>query len=1410
MTSMSQGSLQNEDNKTLADSLTRHFSVEEILDLISRLAVQIQALHKSGKLHLRISPESVFMDSSQNLILKETDRSCVFGRVNSDQQVCPPELQNIESIVIPVNINSAADSLRHEGLQLNPTRIDVYQLGALFCLLMTGGTVHSYLRSPKTKAKVPEEFRSVLERVLGFEQQNVISDIRAFQNALQATQSGTVTSAEENSEPATESMVDVIPHSKESETSTSANKPFEGNGSDLPFQYIGHYQILERIGQGGMGDVYKGYESSLDRTVAIKVLPQEFARQEEFVKRFYAEATAAAKLIHPNIIQIYFIGEDQGYYYFAMQFVEGETLADLLKRKKSTDVEQTLAIVEQVLLGLSAAHEKGMIHRDIKPGNILLDRESRRALLADFGLVKSVFGGTEMTATGVVMGTVDYISPEQGRGLDVDARSDLYSLGILMYQMLSGHLPFHAESPTSMIFQHAYETPTPLNELSPSIPETLVKIVTKLMTKSPALRYQSAEMVLADIQAFRKGATLDFEIEDLEGSQEIPSVRQSTLDSRKVTPSPENSETVIIQAPLFKEEPLLPEGWDQLDVVGFWQSLKNRLFNHLQDRAPDFLQQLQNTQQQLDGAVYEYQRRQQQIQSICQEAEQVLTELKTEATSWHEAAIVAQSKMETAENEELSRAAIREKNRCEKMVEEVQVQITQQQEQLDSMSLQLTQVNAKLQQLISQRDLLNARLKSAQARAVLLGKSTRGKWSRQKVTHYALVITLSCIIISLVIYIVPRLANQIQKRYATKPIIEVKPEPIRKTKSSKELTADGYKESGIFFDSRIKAIEFRPHKTRIGYELATIHADDTVNYLLINDNANSYSGPNEIVDHLNSVNLMAYSQDGKMLAFSMSDGSIHLWRTKRPTNEIRKLEGHSETVQALLFSSDGKQLLSSSIDETIRLWDIGTGQEIKRIDERGKPFAWTRGETGFFTWGNGLKKWDFNGAPNSFSLLNNTGGKRFLSLPQLGDYGYSAEMKTRTPLIQWDRNTGQQIRTIGDDVKIAAISANGFQVMTSDSNGTISLWDPRNGEKRKQYKLTKKNMRVINVSYLSISTDGKIAACEIYDNVARKSEVRIWRLPLPADAGDLIHIDSTVNSLMFSPDGSEIVAGTQNQIRAWNFKEWNNDSFFNAKSPVFAIRSMSDGSSIIYGTGTKNSLANVIGIRDWKNFGRISLNPAQYDDVRFEGHKDRITSVDCSSSTRNIVSGSLDGTVRLWNILSREQAAVLELNRPVYAVRFKPQSDHEVYVCSNHKAIELWDLQTKKKLKEYSGMTFQVRCMDLSEDGTRLVAGGRDRTVRIWDTETAELLTTLEGHDGPVNSVAMLSEDRFNPLGGYVVSGSDDATVRYWDVQQQKELSCFRGHIEPVRCIAISPRNQFAVSGSDDGTIRRWKLLKSK
>jgi serine/threonine protein kinase/WD40 repeat protein len=413
------------------------------------------------------------------------------------------------------------------GAWTDPRQLDVYSLAAILCRLITGASADAYLRSPRVKGAVPEGMQMLFERALGSGETR-LRDADDFLAALEASKTrhgldvrdtaqrspgapttGSQVGAAEPALEVCEASPSCLSGLRVGELPGGVSRASTRQEADLPYRKLGHFDITARLGQGGMGEVYLGYESSLDRRVAIKVLPADLARDPDLVRRFRAEATAAARLIHPNIIQIYFIGEDDGHHFFAMQHVEGMSLAQYLWRGNRPSVDESLAIIDEVLSGLAAAHRLGFVHRDIKPANILLDNSHRRALLADFGLVKSLDDtGATRTSAGAVLGTADYMAPEQGLGQTADFRSDLYSLGVVLFQLLCGRLPFLGRDSTAVIYQHVHERPPALQELAPTVPAELVAIVERLLAKSPRDRYQSAADVLSDIRAVRAGRPL--------------------------------------------------------------------------------------------------------------------------------------------------------------------------------------------------------------------------------------------------------------------------------------------------------------------------------------------------------------------------------------------------------------------------------------------------------------------------------------------------------------------------------------------------------------------------------------------------------------------------------------------------------------------------------------------------------------------------------------------------------------------------------------------------------------------------------------------------------------------------------------------------------------------------------------
>jgi beta-lactam-binding protein with PASTA domain len=252
----------------------------------------------------------------------------------------------------------------------------------------------------------------------------------------------------------------------------------------------GRYRVLERLGSGGMADVYCAEDTELGREVALKLLYRRFAEDAEFVERFRREASSAAGLQHPNIVGVFDRGEWDGTYYIAMEYLRGHTLKQLVREHGAMPPDLAVDITIQVLRAAKFAHKRGIVHRDIKPHNVILDEEGR-AKVTDFGIARA--GASDMTETGSIMGTAQYLSPEQAQGQPVSPRSDLYSIGVMLYELLTGKVPFDAESPVTIALKHVSEPPVPPSRLNPAVPPALDAVVLRALEKEPARRFADAD-----------------------------------------------------------------------------------------------------------------------------------------------------------------------------------------------------------------------------------------------------------------------------------------------------------------------------------------------------------------------------------------------------------------------------------------------------------------------------------------------------------------------------------------------------------------------------------------------------------------------------------------------------------------------------------------------------------------------------------------------------------------------------------------------------------------------------------------------------------------------------------------------------------------------------------------------------
>ena len=453
--------------------------LDTVLDLAHQLGEYLDVIHQSGLVQIIFSPEDILL-SAENVV-RVTNLGFAQG-VNISELLSTGKVK-ARSCYAPELVKGAALTAQlsltvWKGQQAD-VRTDFYSLGAVLFEALTGKEMDIKVTAVnqmliedlfpgRLRTGIPPEWDELVAKCLHPDPAKRIQSAAEFLNRVEEIHRGMKTVVSNN---------------------------ILGTEDSLVGQTLGGYRLVERLGQGGMATVYKAYESALDRYVAVKVLPQFFANDPNFAQRFRREAKAIAQLNHPNIVPIYSYGEVSGITYIAMQFVEGGTLKH--ERGQKFNFEDALRLLLPIARALGYAHQRGIVHRDIKPSNVLL-AEGNWPVLADFGLAQMAETSARLTESGVGMGTPMYMSPEQGQGDKVDHRTDIYSLGIILYELMAGDVPFRADTPMAVVIKHI-SAPMPMpRQMNPNIPENLETLILKATAKNPDDRYQTAgEMATA-------------------------------------------------------------------------------------------------------------------------------------------------------------------------------------------------------------------------------------------------------------------------------------------------------------------------------------------------------------------------------------------------------------------------------------------------------------------------------------------------------------------------------------------------------------------------------------------------------------------------------------------------------------------------------------------------------------------------------------------------------------------------------------------------------------------------------------------------------------------------------------------------------------------------------------------------
>jgi WD40 repeat protein/tRNA A-37 threonylcarbamoyl transferase component Bud32 len=1046
---------------------------------------------------------------------------------------------------------------------------------------------------------------------------------------------------------------------------------------DLIGRNLGQYRIIEPIGAGGMATVYKAYQAGLDREVAVKVLPAQHALTPGFKERFIREAKAVAQLSHPNILPIYDVGVEDDISYFVMKYVPGQTLRDTMDQPMV--LTRAAHFIDQIAGALDHAHARGILHRDIKPVNMLM--EGDWLLLADFGLAKIVEASEALTTSGSSMGTPAYVSPEQATGKPVDQHTDIYSLGIVLYEMVTGRVPYTGETPMGVMFKHVYE-PLPLpRKLQPDLPEAVERVILKAVAKNPQDRYDRAGELA---EALHRAIDLDAgpvavqapapqpAADDLDQTVAQPAAKTAPAEAGPTQPGTTAASAPALEA---RRPPWLWIGAGLLAVLVISGAI---FFFAGGESDPTGLPTGRTEAGLADTAANEANT----ANGAGDNA--AVTPAATEAP--------AGAATNVSAPEPAADAATNEPAPTLNSTEPAQNRPT------------ITPPPAAGPTAIAGEAVVlpaSARLGRGPINEIKISPdgTTLAVPSSPGVWLYDLD---SLELIGLldgqgsVIWAVAWSPDGSQLATAS----EEGAVRLVDAASGEELRLlSGPTDSAL---GAAISLAWSPDGSQVasGSEGGMVRVWDTA----------SGQEVNTLTGHLYEAYGVAWSPDSTRLVSASRDATVRLWDVASG-GELQVLDSHLDQVSSVAWTADGSRLATGSADLTIRIWDGDSGQEQLVMTGHTEPIAsvaWSAGgdrlASGAFD--NTIRIWDPASGEELGLLSGHT--RPVVSLAWSPDGSRLVSGSVDGSIRVWNPATGEETGLImghSSDLRSVAWSPDGSRLAVAGFDGKVRRWDI--AAETEETPLDGAGAGFLSVAW---SPDGSQLAAGEDDGT-----IQIWDVTNEQVVHSLTGHTDQVNDLAWSPDGRLVAsAGGDGTVRLW-------DSVSGAKlrelaghtDSIYGVAWSPDGSQLISG-----SLDQTIGVWDAVSGEEINTLEGRTDGykqtVKLRGG-DWVASVAWSPDGKRLASGSGDFVIRLWDGGSGAELRMLEGHEgPVLSVAWSPDNTRLASV-SPDRTVRIWDAVSGAELYLLLGHEDEVVRAAWSPDGNQVASVGDDGLIRIWD-----------------------------------------------------------------------------------------------